>query len=94
MRKGVSKRARLLPAATGPRARLIGIGLMCAAVFCFTLLDTTAKGLIPHMDTLQVVWGRYASHFLLSTASLAAFTSAAESEPETASEMEMISSTK
>jgi drug/metabolite transporter (DMT)-like permease len=66
MSQGVSKRVRLLPAATGPRTRLIGIGLMCAAVFCFTLLDTTAKTLIPHMDTLQIVWGRYASHFLLS----------------------------
>jgi drug/metabolite transporter (DMT)-like permease len=66
IRKSVSTRARLLPAATGPRARLAGIGLMCAAVFCFALLDTTAKALIPHMDTLQVVWGRYASHFLLS----------------------------
>lgn len=66
MTKGVSKRARLLPAATGPRARLIGIGLMCAAVFCFALLDTTAKVLIHHMDTLQVVWGRYTGHFVLS----------------------------
>src|SRR5436190_7421394 len=66
MRKGLSKRARLLPAATSPRARLVGIGLMCAAVFCFTLLDTTAKVLIHHVDMLQVVWGRYASHFFLS----------------------------
>jgi drug/metabolite transporter (DMT)-like permease len=66
MHKGVSRPARLLPVATGPRARLVGIGLMCAAVFCFTLLDTTAKTLISHMDTLQVVWGRYTSHFLLS----------------------------
>jgi len=66
MRKGASKRARLLPAAIGARSRLVGIGLMCAAVFCFSLLDTTAKVLIHHMDTLQVIWGRYASHFLLS----------------------------
>src|ERR1700688_1884351 len=66
MQKGASKRARLLPAATGPRARLAGIGLMCAAVFCFTLLDTTAKTLIHYMDTLQVVWGRYTAHFVLS----------------------------
>jgi drug/metabolite transporter (DMT)-like permease len=66
MRKGVSQRARLLPAATSPRARLIGIGLMCAAVFCFTLLDTTAKTLIHYIDTLQVVWGRYTAHFVLS----------------------------
>ncbi len=66
MRKGVSKSARLLPAATDARARLVGIGLMCAALFCFALLDTTAKVLIHHMETLQVVWGRYASHFLLS----------------------------
>ncbi len=66
MHKGVSKGARLLHAATDRRARLVGIGLMCVAVFCFTLLDTTAKALIHHMSTLQVVWGRYASHFLLS----------------------------
>jgi drug/metabolite transporter (DMT)-like permease len=66
MHKCASKRARILPATTGPRARLIGIGLMCAAVFCFTLLDTTAKTLIHYIDTLQVVWGRYTAHFVLS----------------------------
>ena len=68
MRKGISKGARFLPAATGPQARIAGIGLMCAAVFCFTLLDTTAKVLIRHMPTLEVVWARYASHFLISLA--------------------------
>ena len=34
MRKAASKRARLLPAATDARTRLVGIGLMCAADGC------------------------------------------------------------
>ncbi|HLL27820.1 MAG TPA: DMT family transporter [Xanthobacteraceae bacterium] len=66
MQRRISKRARFRPALTGPQARIAGIALMCAAVFCFTLLDTTAKVLIHHMSTLQVVWGRYVSHFFLS----------------------------
>ncbi|HEY7458311.1 MAG TPA: DMT family transporter [Xanthobacteraceae bacterium] len=55
-----------LPAATDPRARLIGIGLMCAALFCFAGLDTIAKWLTLYLPTLEVVWARYASHFALS----------------------------
>ena len=55
-----------LPAAHDPRARLIGIGLMCAALVCFACLDTTAKWLTYHLPTLEVVWARYASHFVLS----------------------------
>ena len=33
----------LLPAADDVRARLLGIGLMCAALFFFACLDTVPK---------------------------------------------------
>lgn len=46
--------------------RLTGIALMCGAVACFAVLDATAKYLNGHMDTLQVVWARYASAFVLT----------------------------
>jgi drug/metabolite transporter (DMT)-like permease len=46
------------------RQRLTGIALMCGAVASFALLDTTAKYLNLHMDTLQVVWARYTGAFL------------------------------
>lgn len=55
-----------LPLATDRRARLTGIGLICLALFSFTLLDTTAKWLSGRMDTIQVIWVRFAGHFLLS----------------------------
>jgi drug/metabolite transporter (DMT)-like permease len=45
-------------------ARLTGIALMCGAVACFALLDTTAKYLNLYMTTLQVVWARYTGAFL------------------------------
>ena len=45
------------------RQRMTGIALMCGAVACFALLDTTAKFLNLHMDTLQVVWARYTARF-------------------------------
>ncbi len=48
------------------RNRLTGIALMCAALACFSCLDATAKYLVGHMDTLQVVWARYTSAFLLA----------------------------
>jgi drug/metabolite transporter (DMT)-like permease len=48
--------------------RLTGIALMCGAVACFCLLDTTAKYLNLHMGTLQVVWARYTGAFLLAFA--------------------------
>jgi drug/metabolite transporter (DMT)-like permease len=44
--------------------RLTGIALMCGAVSCFALLDTTAKYLNLYMATLQVVWARYTGAFL------------------------------
>ncbi|HZP78475.1 MAG TPA: DMT family transporter [Pseudolabrys sp.] len=48
------------------RQRLIGIALMCGAVATFSCLDSTAKYLNHHMDTLQVVWARYTGAFLLA----------------------------
>lgn len=45
---------------------MTGIGLVCAALFCFALLDTTAKWLGGRMDLIQVIWARFAGHFLLS----------------------------
>ncbi len=42
------------------RARLTAIGLMCAAVLCFAMLDTNAKWLGVHgMDPLLVTFARY-----------------------------------
>jgi drug/metabolite transporter (DMT)-like permease len=55
-----------LPAAHDPRARLTGIGLICAALVCFAALDTIAKWLTDHVPTFEAVWARYASHFVLS----------------------------
>lgn len=48
------------------RSRLTGIALMCAALACFSCLDATAKYLGGHMDTLQVVWARYTSAFVVA----------------------------
>ena len=39
---------------------------MCGAVACFGCLDSTAKYLNRHMDTMEVVWARYTSAFLLA----------------------------
>ena len=47
----------------------LGLGLMSAAVLCFTCIDTSAKWLIlSGLPALQVVFARYAVHFLLSLA--------------------------
>ena len=48
------------------RQRLTGIALMCAAVALFACLDTTAKYLNTRMDSLEIVWARYTSAFLLT----------------------------
>jgi drug/metabolite transporter (DMT)-like permease len=50
------------------RRRLQSIGLMCGACACFACLDASAKYLNGYLDTLQVVWARYASAFLLTFA--------------------------
>src|SRR5207244_12187914 len=48
------------------RRRLQAIALMCGACACFACLDASAKFLNGHLDTLQVVWARYASAFALT----------------------------
>lgn len=48
------------------RPRLVAIGLMCAALVCFTCGDTSAKYLNRLMDIVQVVWARYAGAFLFA----------------------------
>lgn len=42
-----------------PRARLLGIGLMCLAIACFAALDASAKWLGQRYDPLQVAFARY-----------------------------------
>jgi drug/metabolite transporter (DMT)-like permease len=48
------------------RQRMTGILLMMGAVASFACLDSTAKYLTAHMDTVQIVWARYTSAFLLA----------------------------
>jgi drug/metabolite transporter (DMT)-like permease len=50
---------------TERRRRLVGIGLMCGALICFSLLDASAKWLNREMDPLLIVWWRYASSVVL-----------------------------
>ena len=50
------------------RQRLIGIALMCGAVFLFAGNDASAKYLTATMGTIQIVWARYASGFVLGLA--------------------------
>jgi drug/metabolite transporter (DMT)-like permease len=45
--------------------RLVGIGLMCAALICFSCLDATAKWLNRSVDPLLTVWWRYAASVIL-----------------------------
>jgi drug/metabolite transporter (DMT)-like permease len=66
MKGKTAAKRRELPAADDPRARLTGIALMCFALVCFCMLDTTAKWLNGHIPTLEVLWARYAGHFALS----------------------------
>lgn len=44
---------------------MIAIGLICVAVLCFSLLDTSAKWLGESMNPLQVVFVRYAGSMAL-----------------------------
>jgi drug/metabolite transporter (DMT)-like permease len=46
--------------------RLTGIALLCGAVFLFAGNDATAKYLSGHMHTIEVVWARYMSAFVLA----------------------------
>ena len=54
------------PAEQAQKDRLTGIALMCGAVFLFAGSDASAKYLNGHMDTVQVVWARYMSAFILA----------------------------
>jgi drug/metabolite transporter (DMT)-like permease len=45
---------------------MIGIALMCAALFCFSCLDATAKWLNRSMDPVVTVWARYMAAALLT----------------------------
>ncbi len=44
---------------------LRGIALMCAAVFCFVVMNTLVKTLAPDYSVAQIIWARYFFHFLL-----------------------------
>lgn len=53
------------------RQRLIGIALICGAVACFTVLDTSAKFAASHgIPTYEVVWARYAGSLLFAVLAL------------------------
>ncbi len=56
---------KLVSASMERRSRLVGIGLMCAALLCFSGLDATAKWLNREADPLLTVWWRYASSVVL-----------------------------
>jgi drug/metabolite transporter (DMT)-like permease len=58
----------LSPAEQAHRDRLTGIALMCGAVFLFAGNDAAAKYLNGHMHTIEVVWARYMSAFVLALA--------------------------
>ena len=72
------ERHRLKPPAPSPttsgaavvekiyRDRLTGIALMCGALFLFAGNDASAKYLVAFMPTVQVVWARYMSAFVLA----------------------------
>ncbi|MBL8587451.1 MAG: DMT family transporter [Methylobacteriaceae bacterium] len=54
------------------RNRGVGIALMVATVFCFTVLDASAKwSILAGLPALQVVWIRYVGAMAFSTAALA-----------------------
>jgi drug/metabolite transporter (DMT)-like permease len=53
------------PSLADRRRRLIGIGLMCAALLCFSCLDATAKWLNRSVDPLLTVWWRYMASVVL-----------------------------
>ena len=49
-----------------PRNRLIGIGLLSAAVFWFAVLDTAAKWLVLSLPLAQVVFLRFLGHVIFT----------------------------
>ena len=62
----MSEPAQLTAPGRERRNRLTGIALMTGAVACFACLDASAKYLNAYVDTLEVVWARYTSAFLLA----------------------------
>ena len=46
--------------------RILAIGLMCAAMICFTGPDTCAKWLSASLPTAQIVWARYVGAALIA----------------------------
>src|SRR6476469_8533571 len=56
----------MTPAEQAQKDRLTAIGLMCGAVLLFAFGDAAAKYLNAHMHTVQVVWARYMSAFVLA----------------------------
>ena len=61
MKAAVVTELPLPPSDQSSRQRLIAIGLVCAAVVCFTLIDTGAKWLTPRFGVLETTFLRYAS---------------------------------
>lgn len=53
------------------RNRRIGIGLVTLTTICFAALDTAAKWLVVALPVFQVVWMRFLTHVLLTSALLA-----------------------
>ena len=53
-----------------PRNRLIGIGLLSAAVFWFAVLDTAAKWLVVSLPLAQVVFLRFLGHVIFTGAAM------------------------
>jgi len=47
------------------RNRLIGIGIISCAYFCFAVLDASAKWLVQTLPVTEVVWLRFTIHVLL-----------------------------
>ena len=52
------------------RHRLIGIGLLSAAVFCFSVLDSAAKWLIAGLPLAQIVFLRFLGHVVFTAAAM------------------------
>jgi drug/metabolite transporter (DMT)-like permease len=50
------------------RNRLIGIGMVSAAVLCFSILDTSAKWLVSGLPLLQIVFMRFLGHTVFTAA--------------------------
>jgi len=53
------------------RNRRIGIGLVTLTTVCFATLDACAKWLVQDLPVFQVVWLRFATHVLITSALLA-----------------------